>query len=130
MTKMKNVAERKAKFNKMYPICRKRAIELVDAMVKEGLEYSDADRILRMAQSELIYRRSGELMERAEEDAHIKCKSCGKEISEKANFCKYCGIKVKEACNFCWVRRKDNYICGESNCQGFGLFLLEKSKTK
>lgn len=69
MTKMKSVAERKAEFNKMYPICQKRAVELVDAMVKEGLQYSDADRILRMAQSELNYRRSGELMERADDDA-------------------------------------------------------------
>ena len=63
-------------------------------------------------------------------EKYIKCKSCGEEVSEKANFCKHCGKKIKEVCSFCWVRKKDNYSCGESNCPGFGLFLLEKSKAK
>lgn len=115
---------------RMYPSCHKKAVKLVDAMAKEGLAYSDANRILRMAKNELDYRRSREIQECAEDDVHIKCKSCGKAISEKANFCKHCGTKVKEVCNFCWVRKKDNYNCGESNCPGFGLLLLEKSKTK
>lgn len=63
-------------------------------------------------------------------DQKIKCSSCGKEISTKANFCKYCGAKVKNTCAYCWVRKKDNYSCGESNCPGYKLFRLEKLKSK
>ena len=59
-------------------------------------------------------------------EKYIKCKSCGKEVSEKANFCKHCGTKIKEVCSFCWVRKKDNYTCKKSNCPGYRLFLLEK----
>lgn len=58
----------------------------------------------------------------------MKCEACGKENKETANFCKYCGSKLKEVCN-CWIK-KDNYNCGESSCPGYGLFRLERLKTK
>lgn len=60
----------------------------------------------------------------------MKCGSCGKENSGTANFCKYCGKKMKETCSYCWVRKKDNYNCGKSNCPGYNLFRVEKSKTE
>ncbi len=64
------------------------------------------------------------------EKTMYKCSSCGKKVSESANFCKYCGKKVKDICSYCWVRKKDNYNCGESNCPGYNLFRLEKSKSE
>lgn len=60
----------------------------------------------------------------------MKCKSCGKLVPETANFCGYCGEKIKEECVYCWVRKKDNYSCGESICPGYGLFRIEKLKAQ
>lgn len=57
----------------------------------------------------------------------MKCKKCGREITETDNFCACCGTKLKEVCE-CWVK-KGNYTCGESNCPGYGLFRIEKSHT-
>lgn len=58
----------------------------------------------------------------------MECKNCGKENNESANFCTYCGSKLKDECN-CWIK-KGNYNCGESSCPGYGLFRLERLKTK
>ena len=58
----------------------------------------------------------------------IKCQKCGAEIDEKANFCAYCGTKLKEVCN-CWMK-KNSYNCGESNCLGYKLPMIQKSNTK
>lgn len=60
----------------------------------------------------------------------VKCPTCSREVSEKDNFCQYCGKKIRDTCRYCWVRKKDNYNCGESNCPGCGLFRIEKLKTK
>lgn len=61
---------------------------------------------------------------------HIKCPSCGKEVEETVNFCVYCSTKIRETCRFCWVRKKDNYNCGESKCPGRDLFMLEKLRAE
>lgn len=56
------------------------------------------------------------------------CPNCGNiEITENDNFCIICGSKLKSTCN-CWVKKKDNYDCGESSCPGYGLFRIEKSR--
>ena len=57
----------------------------------------------------------------------IKCKSCGNKVQETDNFCGFCGTKLKEICD-CWVK-KGNYNCGEKNCPGYRLFLMEKLKS-
>ncbi|HBC98711.1 MAG TPA: hypothetical protein DC053_03915, partial [Lachnoclostridium sp.] len=55
----------------------------------------------------------------------MRCKKCNSEVQDQDNFCMYCGSKLKETCN-CWIKKKDNYDCGESSCPGYGLFRLEK----
>ncbi|MBD5504123.1 MAG: zinc-ribbon domain-containing protein [Lachnospiraceae bacterium] len=60
----------------------------------------------------------------------MDCPSCGKKVLETANFCKYCNAKIKDTCSYCWVKKEDNYNCGESNCPGYGLFRLEKLKSQ
>lgn len=62
--------------------------------------------------------------------SEVQCPSCGKRVSESANFCKYCGSKMRETCIYCWVKRMDNYNCGESSCPAYGLIMLERSKSK
>lgn len=58
------------------------------------------------------------------------CPNCGNtEIAEENNFCIICGAKLRDACK-CWVKKKDNYNCGESRCPGYGLFRIEKSRFK
>ena len=57
-----------------------------------------------------------------------RCKACGSVIGPVDNFCGECGRKVKVECN-CWVK-KGSYNCGEDSCPGYGLFLLEKLKSK
>lgn len=64
------------------------------------------------------------------EMSKINCKNCGNEVSRTANFCNECGTKLDNKCQYCWVKKKDNYSCGELSCPGYKLFLLEKSKTK
>lgn len=59
-----------------------------------------------------------------------RCPSCGRKVPPQANFCRYCGSKIRETCNYCWVRKMDNYNCGESSCPGYGLFRLEKHKAE
>ena len=58
----------------------------------------------------------------------MKCKHCGHENREKANFCTKCGTKLEIKCVFCWVEKKDNHDCGFGNhgCPGYGLFLRKK----
>ena len=51
------------------------------------------------------------------------CK-CGKENRDGANFCAECGAKLVEVCD-CWVK-KEPYNCGQAECPGYRLFLLEK----
>lgn len=67
MAKAKSIDERRMEYIKNYPKQQKRAIETVDGMMKEGLAWSDAERILKMAISELGSRRSEEIIERAED---------------------------------------------------------------
>ena len=55
----------------------------------------------------------------------MKCKSCGWETDEGDNFCSQCGTKLKEICTYCWVKKKDNYSCGERSCPGHGLYVME-----
>lgn len=59
----------------------------------------------------------------------MECSNCRAKVSEKSNFCKKCGTKLHEKCN-CWVKKQDNYYCGESSCPGFGLFRIEKLKVQ
>lgn len=63
-------------------------------------------------------------------DEVVICSKCGKSIAETDNFCSECGAKLNERCRHCWIRKKDNYSCGELSCPGYGLFSLLKSKTK
>ncbi len=63
-------------------------------------------------------------------DEVVICSKCGKSIAETDNFCSECGAKLNESCRYCWVRKKDNYSCGELSCPGYGLFSLLKSKSK
>ena len=58
------------------------------------------------------------------------CMKCGNIVSETDNFCSECGTKLKKVCSYCWVKKKDNYSCGELSCPGYGLFALEKSREK
>lgn len=58
----------------------------------------------------------------------MKCSKCEKENDSCCNFCVFCGTKLKSTCR-CWVKKKDNYNCGESSCPGYGLFKIEKSKS-
>lgn len=57
----------------------------------------------------------------------MKCRICGHETKETDNFCIICGTKLKDECR-CWLKKGDSYDCGESNCPGYGLFSVEKSK--
>lgn len=58
----------------------------------------------------------------------MECPNCGNtEITQGDNFCIICGTKLRDICN-CWVKKKDNYNCGESSCPGYGLFRIEKSR--
>lgn len=59
----------------------------------------------------------------------MTCPNCKSEIFDKDNFCAHCGKKLKDACN-CWVKKQDNYNCGESSCPGYGLFRIEKLKAE
>ena len=59
----------------------------------------------------------------------MKCPNCGSNASDTDNFCMRCGAKLKKTCN-CWVKKKDNYDCGESSCPGLKLFSEELKKTK
>lgn len=55
----------------------------------------------------------------------MKCSKCEK---ENDSCCNFCGTKLKSTCR-CWVKKEDNYNCGESSCPGYGLFKIEKSKS-
>lgn len=57
----------------------------------------------------------------------MKCKECGHENKEEANFCTYCGSKLRDKCS-CWVKKKDNYDCGKSSCPGHELIIGELRK--
>ena len=52
----------------------------------------------------------------------LKCPNCKVELSAADNFCSYCGTKLKRTCN-CWVKKNDNYDCGESSCPGLKLLI-------
>lgn len=58
----------------------------------------------------------------------MRCGVCDTQCEDNSNFCSKCGAKLKEICN-CWLK-KGNYNCGEKNCPGYGLFRLEKLKSK
>lgn len=51
------------------------------------------------------------------------CKGCGETNKPKSNFCKKCGRKLGKTCK-CWVRKKDNYDCGQDSCPRYGLFVI------
>lgn len=58
----------------------------------------------------------------------MDCKACGHGNPEQANFCQKCGAKLREVCN-CWIK-KEPHNCGQDQCPGYRLFILEKrSKT-
>ena len=59
----------------------------------------------------------------------MKCPECNAENHTESNFCTSCGAKLKKKCK-CWVKKKDSYDCGESNCPGYGLYRIEKLKSK
>lgn len=59
----------------------------------------------------------------------MQCLKCGAKNSEKSNFCTSCGTKLGKCCK-CWVNKKDSYDCGKSNCPGYGLYRIEKLKSK
>lgn len=52
------------------------------------------------------------------------CPKCKTEVSENANFCCKCGAKLREACN-CWLKGT-TYSCGQAQCPGYRLFLIER----
>lgn len=54
------------------------------------------------------------------------CSGCGTFVEEKYNFCPKCGSKIKAACSWCWVKKKDNYSCGEDSCPGWKLLIPNK----
>lgn len=58
----------------------------------------------------------------------MKCRNCGAEIADDANFCTCCAKKQKEVCN-CWVK-KEPYNCGLEKCPGYRLLEIEKSLGK
>lgn len=66
---------------------------------------------------------------RKEKTSRMQCPNCKAIVQETDNFCKHCGKKIKKHCN-CWVKKKDNYDCGESSCPGYKLFKVEKLKAK
>ena len=53
----------------------------------------------------------------------MKCKKCGYECGEQANFCGNCGTKVREVCD-CPIKKRP-YNCGMDKCPGPKLFLIE-----
>lgn len=56
------------------------------------------------------------------------CLNCNHENKKEANFCVNCGQKLRESCR-CWVRKQDNYSCGEKSCPGYKLLTqLTKSE--
>ncbi len=59
----------------------------------------------------------------------IVCKKCETKNHTDNNFCRHCGEKLKNTCK-CWVKKKDNYDCGESSCPGYSLFYQEKIKAQ
>lgn len=54
----------------------------------------------------------------------MTCKECSAENSDNANFCRMCGKKLREVCN-CYIK-KEPYNCGQDQCPGYRLFLMEK----
>jgi len=58
----------------------------------------------------------------------MQCKSCSAECGEQANFCRRCGAKLWEVCN-CHIK-KEPYNCGQDQCPGYGLFVLEARREK
>lgn len=53
----------------------------------------------------------------------MRCKSCGAECGERANFCRKCGTKLREVCD-CPIK-KEPYNCGQEKCPGYKLFVME-----
>ena len=56
------------------------------------------------------------------------CKSCGTENHETANFCHECGKKLREVCDCRF--KKEPYNCGQDQCPGYRLFLMELLKAR
>lgn len=59
--------------------------------------------------------------------ATTKCRNCGAEVSQTANFCPHCGFRQHDLCD-CWIK-KEPYNCGQSKCPGYRLFQMEKHKS-
>ena len=51
----------------------------------------------------------------------MKCKKCGFENSDKANFCRHCAHKLRDVCD-CRVLNRP-YDCGQNKCPGKSLLL-------
>lgn len=54
----------------------------------------------------------------------VVCPICKAEVSDDANFCRNCRAKLRYECN-CWIK-KAPYCCGQSECPGYRLPLIEK----
>ena len=52
-----------------------------------------------------------------------RCRLCGVDVAEDANFCSNCGGKLRRLCN-CYIKKKP-YNCGQDQCPGYRLFLIE-----
>ena len=57
-----------------------------------------------------------------------RCPKCGAENAEGANFCRACATKLRQICA-CWVK-KEPYNCGQDQCPGYRLFLMENAKAQ
>ena len=57
------------------------------------------------------------------------CPECKAPIKEKDNFCPKCGNKIKPVCSWCWVKKKDNYNCGENSCPGWKTLIPKTQAT-
>ena len=59
---------------------------------------------------------------------NIQCKACGIDNDAKANFCRSCGRKLRATCD-CFVK-KEPYNCGQDQCPGYRLFLMQMMRGK
>lgn len=56
------------------------------------------------------------------------CRFCGADHKEKDNFCGNCGMKLRLVCD-CYIKKKP-YNCGQDQCPGYRLFLIEMLRDK
>jgi hypothetical protein len=55
----------------------------------------------------------------------VICPKCTLENREDSNFCSTCGTKLNQTC-LCWVKKGEPYNCGQDECPGYRLPLVEK----